>query len=106
MKITKLDEYPKGWFVGHFDEAVVKSLAAEVAVKAYKAGDKDQKHYHKVAIEISVIIRGKMKMNDTELNVGDVVVIEPDEIVEFSCIEDGEAVVVKLPSAPGDKYLC
>ena len=39
-----------GWFIGNFNPSVWNTESFEVAVKEYKAGDKEQKHLHKIAI--------------------------------------------------------
>ncbi|WP_294833549.1 hypothetical protein [uncultured Gilliamella sp.] len=106
MKIAKLDDMVKGWFIGNFEPSLCKTNDVEVAVKTYKKGDKEDKHYHKVATEYTVIISGRVKMNDTEYVAGDIIVMEPNEATDFECLEDGTInVVVKLPGANNDKYL-
>lgn len=106
MKIAKLGDMVKGWFIGNFEPSLCKTNDVEVAVKTYKKGDKEDKHYHKVATEYTVIISGRVKMNDTEYVAGDIIVMEPNEATDFECLEDGTInVVVKLPGANNDKYL-
>lgn len=75
MKIFKLDDMVKGWFVGNFEPTLFRTNDAEVAVKHYKAGDYEEKHYHKVATEITVIVSGKVEMNKVVYTSGDIVVI-------------------------------
>jgi hypothetical protein len=41
-----------------------------------------------------------------ELGPGDIVVVEPGEVVDFVAITDAVNVVVKVPGALGDKYIC
>lgn len=106
MKIAKLDDMVKGWFIGNFEPSLCKTNDVEVAVKTYKKGDKEDKHYHKVATEYTVIISGRVKMNDSEYVAGDIIVMEPNEATDFECLEDGTInVVVKLPGANNDKYV-
>ena len=39
-----LNEMIGGWFIGDFEPSAWKTDLFEVAVKEYKAGDKEQKH--------------------------------------------------------------
>ena len=63
-----------------------------------------EKHFHKIATEITFIIKGKIKINDTIFSSGDIFVIEPNEIADPTFLEDSEVIVVKLPSNASDKY--
>lgn len=49
MKVSKLDEFFKGWVVGNFEPSLFKTDDFEVSVKNYKKGDYEQSHYHKIA---------------------------------------------------------
>lgn len=106
MKIAKLNDMVKGWFIGNFEPSLCKTNDVEVAVKTYKKGDREDKHYHKVATEYTVIISGRVKMNDIEYVAGDIIIMEPNEATDFECLEDDTMnVVVKLPGANNDKYI-
>ncbi len=106
MKTAKLEDMVKGWFVGNFEPTLLKTNDVEVAVKSYKKGDYEEKHYHKIATEITVVTAGRVKMNGIEYNKGDIIVIEPMESTDFECLEDGTTnVVVKYPGANNDKYV-
>jgi quercetin dioxygenase-like cupin family protein len=105
MKLHKLKDMFKGWFVGNFEPSLYKTDDVEVAVKNYKAGDSEEKHYHKIATEITVVSKGKVLMNGTEYNEGDVIVIEPMEATDFHALEDTITMVVKIPCVKGDKYI-
>lgn len=104
MKTYKIDEMTKGWFVGNFEPTAIKSEAAEVAVKTYSAGDIDDAHYHKIATEVTVVLYGNVMFNDQSFSKGDVIVVEPGEVVLFRAITDAANVVVKVPGATNDKY--
>ena len=105
MKVAKLEDMVKGWFVGNFDPTLLKTNDVEVAVKEYKQGDYEEKHYHKIATEITVIVSGRVKMNDVEYKKGDIIVTEPFESTDFEALEDTVNTVVKYPGANDDKYL-
>ena len=104
MEIFRLDQMVKGWFVGDFSPAALRTDAAEVAVKSYKAGDREDRHLHKVASEITLILYGTAEMCDRRLGPGDIIKLSPGEASAFSAITDVMTVVVKLPSVTGDKY--
>ena len=95
----------RGWFVGNFSPTAFSTENAEVAVKSYKAGDREAAHYHKIATEITVITSGRVRMNKQEFEVGDIVVVHPEEVVEFEALEDSSNVVVKVPAVLQDKYV-
>ena len=105
MKVAKLEDMIKGWFVGNFEPTLLKTNDVEIAVKEYKKGDYEDKHYHKKATEITVIISGRVKMNGVEYNKGDIIVIEPNEATDFEALEDTINTVVKYPGENNDKYL-
>ncbi len=105
MKKASLKDMVKGWFVGNFEPSLYKTNDVEVAVKRYRAGDYEAAHYHKIATELTVITRGRVRMNGTEYGEGDIIVMEPREITDFEAVTDAENVVVKIPGASNDKYI-
>lgn len=105
MKIFKLKDFTKGWFIGNFDPSLLKTNNFEVSIKRYTKGDKEQEHYHKVASEYTVIIDGKFRFNSTVVARDDIVFLSQNEKNVFECIESGNTVVVKVPSIADDKYL-
>ena len=105
MKLNKLKDMIGGWVVGNFEPSLYKTDDFEVAVKKYKAGDKDEKHYHKVATEITVVVSGMVLMNGVTYNSGDVITIEPGEATDFEALSDCVTTVVKVPCVKGDKYI-
>jgi anti-sigma factor ChrR (cupin superfamily) len=105
MKTAKLNQMIKGWFVGDFEPSIFKSEHVEVAVKHYKAGDKEERHVHKIGTEITLIVQGSVKMNGAEYRSGDIVLLTPGEASDFEALTDAINVVVKTPSIRGDKYV-
>ena len=105
MKTARLDEMVKGWFVGNFEPTLYRTNDVEVAVKSYKAGDREDAHYHKSATEITVIVSGRVRMNSVEYGPGDIVVMEPGDVTDFEALTEVTNVVVKLPGANNDKYV-
>jgi quercetin dioxygenase-like cupin family protein len=95
----------KGWFVGNFEPSLIKTKEVEIAVKNYKKGDYEPRHFHKLATEITVINQGKVRMNGQIYVSGEIIVIEPYDITDFEALEDTSTTVVKYPGAENDKYL-
>lgn len=106
MKVSKVTDMKKGWFIGNFEPSLCKTTDCEVAVKSYKQGDYEDKHYHKIATEYTVVVKGKIKMFDREFSEGDIVVVEPGEATDFTALTESMNVVVKIPGANSDKYIC
>ena len=104
MTLSNLNEMTKGWFIGNFEPSLLKTNDVEVAVKSYKKGDKESKHFHKIATEFTVILSGKVRMFDKEFEKDSIIKIEPTEATAFECLEDSVTVVVKFPGANNDKY--
>lgn len=105
MKNFKLEEMTKGWFVGDFYPVSLKTTDAEVAIKKYNAGETEAEHVHRIATEVTVILKGRVRMFEQEWETGDIIVIEPNESTAFEALEDTLTVVVKTPSVAGDKYI-
>jgi quercetin dioxygenase-like cupin family protein len=105
MKVDKLDTFFKGWVVGNFNPSLFKTNDFEVAVKEYKTGEYEQKHYHKVATEITIITQGLVRMNGIVYTKGDVITIEPGESTDFKVLDNTTTTVIKFPCVEGDKYL-
>ena len=105
MKNYKLGEMLGGWFVGKFDPAVIHTDAVEVGIKRFAKGESYPPHFHKVADEITVIVSGRVRINQTEYAADDIIVQEKEECTDFEVLEDTVVVAVKMPSVPGDKYI-
>lgn len=98
MKIYKLSDMTSGWFVGGFNPTAYYTKDFEVNYRVHPKGQEWGDHYHTTVTEINLLVRGKMTIQDKELNSGDIFVIEPWEITNPVFLEDCEIVCVKLPS--------
>ena len=105
MKHERLEEMVKGWFVGAFNPTAHSTEACEVALKWYRAGEKESSHHHKVATEVTLILTGEVRMLGRIWLDGDIITLSPGEETAFEAITDAVTVVVKTPCAPNDKYL-
>jgi quercetin dioxygenase-like cupin family protein len=105
MDIVKMKDMVGGWFVGNFEPTVYKTSEFEVCFKEHTAGEKWDKHYHKLGTEINYLVEGKMIIQNKELNTGDIFIIYPNEIADPIFLEDCKVLIVKTPSITGDKYV-
>jgi len=104
MKKFNLDNFVRGWFVGDFEPSIFRTKEIEVGIKNYNKGDKEPVTVHKETWEITVIIFGSVRMYNHILNKNEIILLEPNDISEFECLEDSCLLVVKYPSNPLDKY--
>lgn len=105
MKVARLKNMVRGWLVGNFDPAVYKTSDVEFAVQQFPSGSYEQRHLHKIATEITVIVNGRAEMNGIPCSAGDIIVIEPNESADFRALTDVTTAVLKIPGALNDKYL-
>ena len=103
-KLKHSDTGDRGWFIGNFDRAAVKTKDFEVCWQTNPAGAKDTPHYHKVITEVQLIVRGRIIINGVEFEPGDIYVSDPGEHYYGEYLEDTEVVAIKFPSIPSDKY--
>lgn len=94
-----------GWFIGNFDPSVFRTPDFEIGYKFHSKGEIWDVHYHKRAVEITYIIKGKMKIQNKLLTSGDIFTIFPGEIADPVFLEDCEVIIVKMPSVIGDKHI-
>ena len=103
-KLRHSDTGERGWFIGNFDQAAVKTKVFEVCWQGNPAGAKDTPHFHKIITEVQLIIKGRMIINGVEFGPGDIYVSDPGEHYYGEYLEDTEVVAIKFPSIPTDKY--
>lgn len=105
MNVSKLKYFTKGWFIGNFSPALLKSQEIEIAVKFFKAGQTEPLHKQLIATEITVVVEGIIKIGGGTFEQGDIITVFPEEVVAFESITDSALVCVKSPSIPIDKVL-
>lgn len=103
MRVNKLKDFTRGWFVGSFEPSIYKTDQFEVGFLTHKKGEEWPTHYH-TSVEINYLVSGRISIQDKILEAGDVFMLEPYEVANPEFLEDCEVVVVKTPSLPGDKY--
>ncbi len=107
MKKENLSNFKGGWVVGDFSPSLFKNKDCEIAIKYYQDGDLEKKHVHKLCTEITIVVAGRISMNNTIVEQGEMLILEPNEACEFKCLSNNTiTVVIKNPSIPSDKYFC
>lgn len=102
-----LAEMVGGWFIGNFEPVAMQSEHCEVAVKRYKAGDKEAWHWQESAYEVTAVISGEVRIGSQYLHTDDVIVLAPglSDAASFEALTDATLVAVKSPSRPSDKRI-
>lgn len=98
-----VDNFVKGWLVGDFDPALIKSKDIEVGLKYYNAGDVERRHVHNIVKEYTIVVSGRISMNDQTYGPGSIVEILPGVSTDFKALEMTSTLVIKTPSIPSDK---
>lgn len=106
MKSDKLTSFKDGWVVGNFEPSLFRSRNFEFGVKKFPQGHVEPCHFQISATEITVILKGEVRLGGLRFHVGDVVLLEPLEHADFEALSDCELAVVKAPSEPNDKVIC
>ena len=52
-----------------------------------------------------MVLNGQISMNKKIFNEGDIILVYPNEIVEFKALKKSKTLVVKFPSVKKDKFL-
>lgn len=105
MEKYNLKDFMGGWIVGDFSPALFNNKDVEISIKRYKAGIKEDVHFHKISTEYTIIVSGKVTINGIEYNENDIIEIKPNEVAEFITLTDTITCVVKTPSSINDKYI-
>ena len=94
----------RGWFIGDYPEAVVKTDQFEVC---YDEVEKNlcEPHYHTKCREIILITEGVVMAGNRECRKGDIIVFEKGDINDIVGITDYKVVVVKVPAGGNDKII-
>ncbi len=106
MKVYNIHNF-KNWFIGNFFPTLYKTPDFEVSYRDYKKGELHEKHYHKIAKEVNVLVRGRLNINDRIVKKDEIFVIEPGEWADIKFLTNCSVFCVKWPSCGsngGDKY--
>jgi hypothetical protein len=105
MKNYKLsDSGARGWFIGNFPEAVLKTKDFEVCYRTVLRGHVAS-HIHHEITEVTLIASGRALTNGKIYTAGDIYIMEPGDISQTEYLEETSVITVKTPSIPSDKEL-
>ena len=106
--ITKfnLDNFPTGWVAGNFSPAVLSTEKFEFGVKSFSANQTEPCHFQKSAVELTVVIAGRISIGGVQASVGEIIVVPPGVHGGFVALTDCQLAVLKSPSAIDDKVMC
>lgn len=113
--IGKVDDFEssRGYFIGQFmakyGRGDLVTDKVEVAWKKLTPDFKEIPHYHKIGLDICIVVSGhitaKIGGHEYELKPKDFLVIyPPTQIEDFVVHEDSEIITIKAPSVASDKY--
>jgi dTDP-glucose pyrophosphorylase/mannose-6-phosphate isomerase-like protein (cupin superfamily) len=103
-QIWDIDQFIRGWFIGDFTPSIVRTNLFEIAMLTHKKDERWDYHYHMVADETNVLIKGSMKINNKIIKTGDIFVIGKNQVTCPQFDEDCNVLCIKVPSVIGDKY--
>lgn len=97
------------WIIGINKDKIIKTKEFEVGIFEIKKGHEGDLHFHKVAIEINYIIRGKCNVTIDgirhKLFKGDYFIYPPNVKTNVKYTDDTILLCVKIPSVEGnDKF--
>lgn len=105
MQTFKIEDFTKGWVVGDFNPVIVKSKDFEIGMKFFNAGETEPPHFQVIATEITLVASGEITINGSHFSSGDVILIEPGEVADFTSLTESKIFCIKFPSIPDDKKL-
>lgn len=105
MKIFDPSIMLRGWYVGDFEPSAYRTKEFEVSVMRHSKGEEWPTHYHERSTEINYLLEGEMTIQGSHLKAPTIFVLEPGELADPTFHTDVRLVVIKTPSAPGDKII-
>ena len=105
LETFQIADKPLGYFIGNFKEAIYRTHLFEVALKKHKRGENWPNHAQKRALEINLVIKGKLLMGNIEYMCGDIFIVPPRIFLKPRFLTDCEVVCIKVPSLPKDKVI-
>jgi quercetin dioxygenase-like cupin family protein len=99
-----LNNYVRGWLIGDFTPAVVRTPQFEVCITEHARGETSTPHYHKRTTEYNVVASGEVEVNDQVCRKGDIFTYHANEVAQVRFLQATTLVVIRIPSDPTDKY--
>jgi choline kinase len=105
IKKISLDKMYRGWFIGNFEPSVHKTKDFEVGYLLHKKGERWDIHYHAHMKEVNLLVKGRMILNNKEINENEIFIIDKNVIAAPTFLEDCYIICIKIPSVVGDKVV-
>ena len=105
MKISTVDMYDRGWFIGNFSPALVQNVDFEICLKVFEEGDSEIAAFQKVATEVTLVVSGEIQINGVRIGSGGICLVEPGETADFIAITRSTVIGIKFPSIKDDKVI-
>ena len=97
MEVFKLKDMRHGWYAGNFTPTSFSTDLFEACYRTHPKGETWDTHYHEHITEVNLLVSGKMRLQNTELNSGDIFIIKPYEIADPEFLEDCTIMCIKTP---------
>lgn len=106
MKVLDINDFKAGWFIGNFEPTILKTSDFEIALKIHKRDEKIQSHRHNHTVEYNLLTDGKMEVNGSQIEEGNIFIFEKSEICNVKILSEiAKVVCIKVPSNPKDKEI-
>jgi quercetin dioxygenase-like cupin family protein len=105
----KDSDHPGGWFVASFfdENNPCKTDQLEITYKEHPIGNVIAPHYHKIKVELLIILEGKAKYtineNEVILNKGDFLFVDVNNVISGKFLEPTKLFAIHSPSIVTDK---
>jgi hypothetical protein len=100
-----INDYTRGWLIGNFKPSIKQIPDFEIGILTHKQNEKWDFHYHKLCVEINILIEGKININDNIIENNNIFIFDKNVISCPIFLEDCKILCIKIPSNPNDKYM-
>jgi len=104
IKSSHIQNMNRGWLIGDFTPSILRKKDFEIGYLHHSKGEQWPAHIHKEADEINVLIRGKMIINNENIEEKDIFIIKKGMLTKPQFLENCEILCIKVPSIPTDKF--
>ncbi len=104
MRMMKIGDMKKGYFVGNFEPSIVKNDCVEISIKGAGRYTLDAAYYRKKDTTLIVILSGKMDIDGEKYGKGDALVFEPGELINLFALTNLGMLVIHFPGTKKDLH--
>jgi dTDP-glucose pyrophosphorylase len=105
MKLYRLKDFTRGWFIGDFEPSILKNTGIELGFMTHKKGEIIKFHYHEHCIEINLLVKGRVLNCGKIIEQGDIFVFDKNSPACPIFLEDSEIVCFKSKPSNTDKVI-